>query len=157
MHARELNHCLTGEASDVAGGLIAQCLREDRVFPDYAELVSALRQQYQVGEQEDDALCWALEVQLEPIKMEYYSVCTLIRSDEQDCHESALEASPELISQSALWELQSCSNTAGYLAVRKEFFASSLVFITPWIRLHYHQLHGPSSTVRPAMTSVVED
>jgi hypothetical protein len=52
MHARELNHCLTGEASDVAGGLIAQCLREDRDFPDYAELVSALRQQYQVGGQE---------------------------------------------------------------------------------------------------------
>ena len=55
MHARELNHCLTGEASDVAGGLIAQCLREGRDFPDYAELVSALRQQYQVGGQEAKA------------------------------------------------------------------------------------------------------
>ena len=93
-----------------------------------------------------ETLCRALEVQLEPIKMEYYSVCTLIRLDEQDCYKSVLEASPELISQSALWELQSCSNTAGYLAVRKEFFASSLVFITPWIRLHCHQIHGPSST-----------
>ena len=113
-------------------------------FQDYAELVWALRQQYQVGGQEakaflahsrptqatlnasgrdrclardqTDALCRALEVQLEPIEMEYYSVCTLIRSDEQDRYESALEASPELILQSALWELQSCCNTAGYLA-----------------------------------------
>ena len=32
--------CHTGEAADVAGGLIAQCLREDRDFLDYAELVS---------------------------------------------------------------------------------------------------------------------
>jgi len=36
----------------VAGGLIAQCLREDRDFQDYAELVLALCQQYQVGGQE---------------------------------------------------------------------------------------------------------
>ena len=55
MHARELNHCLTGEAAEVAGGLIAQCLREDKDFQDYAELVSALCQQYQVGEQEAKA------------------------------------------------------------------------------------------------------
>ena len=39
MHARELNHCLTGKAAEVAGGLIVQCLREGRDFSDYAELV----------------------------------------------------------------------------------------------------------------------
>ena len=48
--------------------------------------------------------------------MEYYSVCILIHLDEQDSYKSALEASPKLISQSVLWEFQSCSNTAGYLA-----------------------------------------
>ena len=89
--------------------------------------------------------------------MEYYSVCTLIRSGEQVRYESALEASPELISQSALWELQTRRNTAGYFAERKEFFACRLAFITPWIRVHCHQLHGPSSTARAAMTSAVED
>ena len=55
MHARELNHFLTGEAEEVAGGLIARCCREGRDFPEYAELVSALRQQYQVGGQEAKA------------------------------------------------------------------------------------------------------
>ena len=71
-------------------------------FPDYAELVSALRQQYQVGGQEAKAflarsrptqatlnalgrdhclardqyntLCWALEVQHELTETKYYSV-----------------------------------------------------------------------------------
>ena len=95
-------------------------------------------------------------MQHELTETEYYSVCTLIRSDEQGRYESALEASPELISQSALWELQSRRNTAGYLAERKEFFARRLAFITPWIRVHCHQLHGPSSTARAAMTSAVE-
>ena len=80
----------------MVGGLIAQCLREGRDFPDTSELVSALRQQYQVGGQEakaflarsrptqatlnasgrdsclarvqNDALCLALEVQHELTK-----------------------------------------------------------------------------------------
>ena len=80
--------------------------QKGRDFPDYAELVSALRQQYQVGGQEakaflarsrptqatlnasgrdrclardqTDALCRALEVQLELTNTKYYSVCTLI-------------------------------------------------------------------------------
>ena len=107
-------------------------------------MVSALRQQYQVGGQEAKAflarsrptqatlnasgrdccltrdqtntLCRALKVQLEPTEIEYYSVCTLTHLEEEDHYESALEASPKLISQSVLWEFQSCSNTAGYLA-----------------------------------------
>ena len=111
-------------------------------IPEYAELVSALRQQYQVGGQEAkgflahsrptqttlnasgrdcclakdqaDSLCWALKVQFEPIDTEYYSVCAFLRSEEQASYKSVLEASPKLILQSALWELQSCSNTAGY-------------------------------------------
>ena len=104
-----------------------------------------------------NSLCWALKVQLEPTKIEYYSVCTLISLDEQDHYKSALEASPKLISQAVLWELQSSSNTAGYLANSKEFFSCSLTFITPWIRVHCHQQHGPSLTACAAMTSAVED
>ena len=49
-----------------------------------------------------DALCRALEVQFEPIETEYYSACACLRSEEQAPYESALEASSELISQSAL-------------------------------------------------------
>ena len=32
-----------------------------------------------------------------------------------------------------------------------------LAFINPWITLHCHQLQGPSSAARAAMTSTVED
>ena len=120
-----------------------KCRRESREFPVYAELVSALRQQYQVGGQEAKAflaclrptqttlnasgrdrclakdqannLCQALEVQFEPVETDYYSICAFLRSEEQAPHESASEASPEMISQLALWELQSRRNTAGYL------------------------------------------
>ena len=138
--ARELNHCLTGEAAEVAGGLIAQCLREGRDFPvglgpaptvpgggtgsegipgsltPHAGHLERVGQGSLPRQRPNQRLCLALEVQLEPTKMEYYSVCTLICSDEQNSYKSALEAHPELISQSTLWELQSSHNTAGYLA-----------------------------------------
>ena len=96
MQARELNFCLNGRAAEVVAGLIVQCSRESREFPENTELVSAPLQQYQVGGQEAkaflahscptkttlnksgrgcclakdqaNALCLALKVQFKPIE-----------------------------------------------------------------------------------------